>query len=1729
MALQSKNNLNGGINLDADALRLPANTAQFIKNISLSANINANAAALAGGNQWVAQPMEGSVALSISGMPAGTNYCIGFYSSEQSNEGYYAIFNSNNDHSIWVIRGNTGVVQKVHQSQLLPFILNPQYFYSEGRMTLEERSIIDPVTKAESNFKFIVFTNNRVLQCMIEVESSIATNSFTTSYFTSSAAFYDTLTLISLGVPLPIKCLKLNDPNPYVPVTSDTTIDTAIIDTQGTGYAVGDTFNINGTGTGGTGKVTTVGVGGAVTTIIVTNGGTGYNVATGVGTTATSGAGTGLRVDILTLVIPDSSKQNLLINEGWQFRVRTWDVFGRPSEWGIISSVFTVLIGGGCITTSNGLKRCVNLCFDSGNPLVKFIDIAYRRGVGNDPSGQTETGWFEHDTIRKYDDSAPVEWYQRSINSNFSTAGSGMTFDATTNIITYTFCADKKSDPVDPTETARTEPGIARWSSGVASINKKILLANNVYDFEPISQDVVDNVQFSVKPPTLSSCPAAPLRTITVYAAVYDPVAVLAGEHRQGFIRRSFGTWGFGRSSGGCGSYSFFAVDQVFGDQTNPGFIGVLRGTNFNTVAKQGDFDPATGIFNIVPLTSPAFPHGAMQQFVFTNVPAGKYIMQIASHKSVSTDSDIQKTSTYVGGLATINDLNTPTGLNAYASNPLKEIEIDCSAGDVILNGYQPGQSPSTTPVFVILDMVINSLAFGNGSAVIDGYLYERNGEDNPIEMNPVYFNGATVGAQGDCFGSFFTDHNGFYFGATDFHDLYLYIYADVCDGQGAFQRFIYGPSDSYSTYIHQGVGGITHGDGTGTGSGCAGVHGNWKNKVFLYPTTLAYPDAARRRIKQNVNLCSDHSVGVPGVPVLMTKVGPFQVTGSDGQAMLIAHNRYNYLSSIGSRVPPWLSSSIPDYSTSPNNQDKIIFSQKGGCEWNACGGCDTFMADAIVTYLGCGAPSSGCTTTQPARTLCLADVFANPNGIGIFGIQSGGKYPVAFWVHDFIGRHTAPQIKGGNLGYVYVPNLNDTQPPPYPNMSLCALQVTIPVGLTIDPVFKKITFLVGSNCLFRDYFSWAADWVQFVDNTGFTNPTNPTAVRIYFQSLNEYNKQYNFGTNVGWDFITGQQDPSQPRDVVQFIVNGNGTFLSPQKGAEITYSKDGSFFTFDYIPEFATLQNGCLFRVVRPLQNTTGTNLPYYEQCLTLDINNGLLPAGTYTIPYQDSYLLSRAIPVPIMKGETGLITPGSPAPGIQYTSTDSTIVPQADYATNNIANYNQVVIFQTKDAPGVFPFFFESPSPSDLWGSHLASKGRVGIVNPYEAQYRVGTEIALSNPLADKGIVNGIGTFLEINRQIFDRNTYGDITVALVEQGVCMVICNNDYFTTIFNQTQLEINEEGQVLGNNQTGPFTSPKQKIGSNYGCVMQNINTIQRFNGVVVFLDNKGHLVFSNFTDAKPTEKDGYLGYLLNKISKVNMFNLDQITNGKTYFIGGIDPKTMEYNLSSFNIPASGSPSYINTQPQPNLLVNETLIFDLETAILKSFASYTPEYYARIPGYYLQRQFLTFKNGIPYIQHNNFSNSVPPPAYCNFFGVQCEVRVTHVINGVDQKMLPDKVKRYFWEEVYCRQSIPSGAGVMPSALFYADVINSEKNQTSRLLVARWTLKDGYQTAAFICASNTPPDPNNVPATTTHAILDGDPLQGRWLQVSLTNNPLWTGTYFEVSELASYINGVEKSAD
>lgn len=1604
MAEVFKQSFAEGVDLDSGKKRIKQTKALFIKNMTANVNVNPGAAAGAGYNLGVYTPLEKTTQLPVT-LPSGRNYCIGFFSSEQTNEGYAFIFNSSNQHCILVIDGETGNVRIVYKGPLLPFVLDPQYFLTEGRVVLELRSFVDKVTGKESYFKFLIFANNYTNQFCVSVEDSIATNSFSTAFFITTSSFYDPLELIHLGVPTPLKPIGLDTPVAYVPATSDAT------------------------------------------------------------------------------------EQNLLVRNGWQFRIKWVDVYGRESEHGIISAPYITVVGGGCLLVSNGLPRGVMLNFEAGNPLVDKIYVEYRKWVGNDRAGALASGWQLYEVFDKYDNSANVEWYNRSLNPLFTTVGSGITYDATTNTFAYTFTADKNSIPVDPTETSRIEPELPRISAGVFAFNKRIGLFNNVRGFEPIAPAIVNKVAFGVQTPSSSPCAAPPTRTIKLLINVYNPY----GDY-SAICRQSYGKYVFGNSdSGGCdggtsfqkGHTSSFKLGQVFADQVNPGFIVYLAGTPYKGITQQVDFDPATGAIVYQGMGSGiSFPHHAMQMVTITDVPAGVYAARVSSHKSTINDPDYQKTSTYIAGTVPIYDLNLPGNRrHDMALFPYKEMIIDCTAGDVTLTN-------PTDFMFLLLD-----LGDGVKSGACDGYLYECPG-GAPVEMNPIELGGITsTGTISDGYGSFFTDHNGFWF-VTSGGKPRAAIWTNFCDGAGMVM---------VSQYIGN-QSSIQHGNGSGSITGhCWGDDGNWTlgGAVFLKPTT--YEAHGRRVIRQKFTTCTSSTIGVPGVPVVMTK-GAVGVTDGTGTVSLIAHNRYRYNSSFPGSSTPYLGNLVPDFATSPGNTDQLIFSQKGGCTWTACGTCNTSIASATIQYIACFDPSIGCTGTVPPRTLCLTPLQVQMTGVGLYGCQTGGKYPVAIVLYDDIGRCTAPQVRQGQSAFVTMPNLNDVG---YQQFALPSINVTIDPTFAVDPMYKRMGFLVGSNMAFSDFISWPADWVQPVDNTGETNSVNPTAIRLYYGSLNEYNKQNNFSANTGWEFITtGNQNGSPVEgDVIQFIMNGDGSWLPSVISAPVTYDQSGTFITIPYLPELAGLKNNCLFRVIRPVPNTSSDYVPFYEVTTIPLINGAPDPSQlSLVLPYFDSYLLTRLLPVPRLKGQPYAISPTSypttPNPILYTSSNQDATLDTSGYSTSNINNANGVVIFEVTDDPVSYPFLFESPSAADLWGSHIAFRGRVFFPNPSQAQQRSSTEVAISDELLDRGTLNYLSYFESRNVITFDANAWGGIVSAFVETSVILFITERDNFMVNYGTSNLKTDSQGNVVSQNQYGVFSTPERKTGCNYGCDPRDLNTIRRYAGIVYWLDRSGYVVAHNFGAAKAVQYNGYDGYISNKIATVNSLNSNP-SNGLTYFIGGIDPKNWEYYFSSFNIPNSGVPNYINNTDEVNLLLNETLCLDLDSGILKGSPAFTPEYYGQMGGYYLSKNMFTFKGGQPYIHHNGINGGAP---FNNFYGVQCKKIVRLVVNGGPDN---EKVKRFMWNEVYCKEH-----------KFVVSKVLTESGQQSRILGALWFFMDKFWTSDYKCDLNTLFDPSLPPVVLANPLYEGDTLYGTYAEVTYQSENADDAAYCELSSIVNY---------
>ena len=97
----------------------------------------------------------------------------------------------------------------------------------------------------------------------------------------------------------------------------------------------------------------------------------------------------------------DSTIPNQLLFNGFQFRILETNVFGVPSEHGVISDLY-VSGKNDCMSSSSSSPRCLSLTFDAGTPFTNTIDVEYR--IGN------STQWYKDSTLFLYDGGIVGDW-----------------------------------------------------------------------------------------------------------------------------------------------------------------------------------------------------------------------------------------------------------------------------------------------------------------------------------------------------------------------------------------------------------------------------------------------------------------------------------------------------------------------------------------------------------------------------------------------------------------------------------------------------------------------------------------------------------------------------------------------------------------------------------------------------------------------------------------------------------------------------------------------------------------------------------------------------------------------------------------------------------------------------------------------------------------------------------------------------------------------------------------------------------------------------------------------------------------------------------------------------------------------------------------------------------------------------------------------------------------------
>ena len=778
----------------------------------------------------------------------------------------------------------------------------------------------------------------------------------------------------------------------------------------------------------------------------------------------------------------------------------------------------------------------------------------------------------------------------------------------------------------------------------------------------------------------------------------------------------------------------------------------------------------------------------------------------------------------------------------------------------------------------------------------------------------------------------------------------------------------------------------------------------------------------------------NNSTIGVPNITVCLTR-GATAITDDNGNFTIIAHDMF----------------------TGGVRNDSIILTN-GTCSYTDANGDYLNPVNIIIDK---------CVTCGSIRNYPLPGSFVLTYKTEK-SLLSGGTYGVCCQGYDWLDRGNAAQF----LGYINIPSIITSK-----SIGASKVQITIDPTALFPKDVKYITFGITPETTMSTYLSWIVDRCEFIDNTGQINIIAPTQIRIYYASINEYNKQNNFSTTTAWQFIaTGTSSPIVG-DKIQFFINGDGTFFTKTIISLVKYDNEGSYFLVDYTSELANLTSNAYIRLIRP-KTITG-NEPFFEICDSrVDIVDGRALKNSLVLNAYDTFYLSRQIPVP---------TPLSPIPVVTTTTQTSTPV-----SGTVITSVQAITSRTTTNESRIFGFRFEHHAVSNFWGDNVFNYGRPNYKNPYEGLIENGEQVALSGEMSSNGQLNYLNYFDDNLKVVFNVQNMLGITGVLVMSGRIRFVCQHGNFLVGWNDNLLRQNNDGTLSTPSAQNGFGQPERIEDSEYGCLERDKNTIGINGSEIVFLDSTlGELVGFG--------PRGTIHFTKGRHDIIFIDKLKSIVGTNRFFHKGINPLTGEYLLTDFNL---DSFSYMNQERWYNADVNETLSFDMATGIFLGVFSFTPELYIGAASDEKHKQLFSFKGAMPYNHYNIKENSL----FNTFYGETCERVLVIVHNG---NLLEEK--SFKWIEVYSK------------FLYFSPKITTDSGQLSRLNKSQWLRTLKFYKGSFLSDLRTP-DVNNI---VDNKLFNGNKLYGKYAVITLVGDSKNNNQYSELSGIIVFSVPIEKS--
>lgn len=669
-----------------------------------------------------------------------------------------------------------------------------------------------------------------------------------------------------------------------------------------------------------------------------------------------------------------------------------------------------------------------------------------------------------------------------------------------------------------------------------------------------------------------------------------------------------------------------------------------------------------------------------------------------------------------------------------------------------------------------------------------------------------------------------------------------------------------------------------------------------------------SYADNFYANVDITVTDCNNSPVR--GVRVAISG-GKYNVTDSDGIAHFNIRNYYDR-----------------------NRSVRAIIMDKNNCFSLDCfSNCNPCMPATVNTLLAPCFYDTPTYTIAPTTQLNIVDLIGNKRSL-----KKGGIYDMAFLVEGDCGQLSAAY----KLKQFEVPKIQATG-----GFSVCTFEYNTN-GAVFPTWAKKGKFLRSVN-LAPYTLQWIVDEIdRTIDNK----------IILTIQSLNDYNKQYNFKTNTVYQYAKG--------DRVEFITNGDGAILDVATYGILNYqilspyndevlsgvTDDVNFFNQIQIIDNGKLDNleeGAIIEI-QPLL-VSSTNVTYYEMCANFDIVNGVPAQPIGIFEAFDTYLVNRQI--------------------------------------------------------GTFPpQYFEHKSPSDFWGettidgvsNFISDVGKAHFANPFENERRYSRNISINSATQMNYFGDAVKTL--------DAEEQGYITaISIVDDKIGLAICQNDNFLFQISDDFLRIGSGGVVIAAPADSIISNPEPKLVGQYGCLYQDIGSILFGDGYALWLDGQANTyIIHNYSFAKIAAsymEEGKVmtccnSYFNKRNRQKEAFNKSTsgFLNHYRYSTGINKGNSVVYlTLKTLRLPG------INNSQSVYAEQNETIMYHPAIDSFLGFVSFTCEGYSQLS---LDTDggcaFLTFQNSIPFIHELN------PTKWNEFYGISVDWCI-----GVCLNKFPDKQK------------------------------------------------------------------------------------------------------------------------